>query len=105
MIIALDAESALTRVGIGQVRVASSVAQAMKAIDEQVPAFAFLDINLGRETSFAIAERLAALGVPFAFTTGYGEDIAFPPKLLGVQRIRKPYTAEALLGAMRELHA
>jgi light-regulated signal transduction histidine kinase (bacteriophytochrome)/CheY-like chemotaxis protein len=105
MIIALDAESALTRVGIGQVRVASSVAQAMKAIDEQAPAFAFLDINLGRETSFAIAERLAALGVPFAFTTGYGEDIAFPPKLLGVQRIRKPYTAEALLGAMRELHA
>jgi hypothetical protein len=35
------------------------------------------------------------------FTTGYGEDIAFPPKLLGVPRIRKPYTGDALLMAMR----
>jgi hypothetical protein len=73
----------------------------MKAIDNKRPDFALLDINLGRETSFAIAERLAAIGARFAFTTGYGEDIAFPPKLLGVPRIRKPYTGDSLLAAMR----
>lgn len=101
MIIALDAESALAGAGIARVRVAASVGQALKAIDEGVPKFAFLDINLGHETSFAIAERLASMGIPFAFTTGYGEDIAFPPKLLGVPRVRKPYTADALLAAMR----
>jgi hypothetical protein len=73
----------------------------MKAIAARPPDFALLDINLGRETSFAVAEHLASLGIPFVFTTGYGEDIAFPPKLLGVPRVRKPYTGDALLVAMR----
>lgn len=41
-------------------------------------------------------------GARFAFTTGYGEDIAFPPKLLGVPRVRKPYTIDALLAVMQE---
>ena len=101
MIIALDAESSILRAGIETVRVAASVAQAMKAIATRPPDFALLDINLGRETSFLIAEHLDSLGIPFVFTTGYGEDIAFPPKLLGVPRIRKPYTGDALLMAMR----
>ncbi|MFN4015202.1 MAG: HWE histidine kinase domain-containing protein [Reyranella sp.] len=101
MIIALDAESSLLRAGVESVRVASSVAQAMRAIATRAPDFALLDINLGRETSFAVAEHLASIGISFVFTTGYGEDIAFPPKLLGVPRIRKPYTGDALLMAMR----
>ena len=101
MIIALDTEGSLVRAGIETVRVASSVAQAMKAIATRAPDYALLDINLGRETSFVIAEHLNSLGIPFVFTTGYGEDIAFPPKLLGVPRIRKPYTGDALLMAMR----
>ncbi len=101
MIIALDAESVLLRAGIESVRVAASVAQALKAISTRAPDFALLDINLGRETSFAVAEQLASLGIRFVFTTGYGEDIAFPPKLLGVPRVRKPYTGGALLEAMR----
>ena len=53
----------LMRAGIETVRVAASVAQAMKAIDTRAPDFALLDINLGRETSFAIAEHLASLGI------------------------------------------
>ena len=101
MIIALDAEAALKRAGVAAVRVAGSVAQAMKAIEDKPPDFALLDINLGRETSFDVAERLAALNVRFVFTTGYGEDIAFPPKLIGVPRVRKPYTGDSLVAAMR----
>lgn len=101
MIIALDAEEMVRRLGVSSVRTAASVAQAMATITAQTPDFALLDINLGTETSFAIAERLAETGVHFAFTTGYGEDIAFPPKLLGVPRVRKPYTSEALAAVLR----
>lgn len=101
MIIALDAEDMVRRMGVPTVRAAASVAQAMAAIDKQTPQFALLDINLGTETSFAVAERLASMGVRFAFTTGYGEDIAFPPKLLGVPRVRKPYTADTLAAVLR----
>lgn len=101
MIIALDAEDMVRRMGVASVRSAASVAQALAAIDTQRPAFALLDINLGTETSFAIAERLSTMGVPFAFTTGYGEDIAFPPKLLGVPRVRKPYSRDTLMAVLR----
>jgi DNA-binding response OmpR family regulator len=34
---------------------------------------AVLDLNLQGEMSTPVAERLAALGVPFIFTTGYGD--------------------------------
>ena len=37
-----------------------------------------LDIGLMREKSFAIAERLDALGIPFAFVTGYCADVELP---------------------------
>jgi light-regulated signal transduction histidine kinase (bacteriophytochrome)/CheY-like chemotaxis protein len=101
MIIALDAEATVRRLGVPGIRTAASVAQAMALIDARTPDFALLDINLGTETSFAVAERLAGMGVRFAFATGYGEDIAFPPKLLGVARLRKPYTADMLANALR----
>jgi two-component sensor histidine kinase len=101
MIISLEAEEMVKRVGVRSIRIASSVEQAMAEIEAERPDFALLDINLGTETSFAVAERLAAMGVRFAFTTGYGEDIAFPPKLLGVPRLRKPYTADTLGAALR----
>ena len=36
---------------------------------------ALLDVNLGPdETSYPIADALAARGIPFAFLTGYGSD-------------------------------
>ncbi len=35
---------------------------------------AVLDINLRGEVVAPVADRLAALGVPFVFATGYGED-------------------------------
>jgi CheY-like chemotaxis protein len=36
---------------------------------------ALLDVNLGQdETSYPIADALAARGIPFAFLTGYGSD-------------------------------
>jgi light-regulated signal transduction histidine kinase (bacteriophytochrome) len=101
MIIALDCEDMVKRLGVPSVRTAASVAQALSAIDKRKPDFALLDINLGTETSFAIAERLASMGVRIAFATGYGEDIAFPPKMLGVSRVRKPYNSDTLAAVIR----
>ena len=41
-------------------------------IADRAPDFALLDVGLVREKSFAIAERLDALKIPFVFVTGYG---------------------------------
>ncbi|MBR1217958.1 GAF domain-containing protein [Bradyrhizobium sp. U87765 SZCCT0131] len=96
MIIALDVEEMVRKLGVSSIRVASSVDRALQLIGEKTPDFALLDVNLGSETSFEVAERLVDLGVPFAFASGYGEQIAFPPRLSNVPRMRKPYSTDAL---------
>jgi light-regulated signal transduction histidine kinase (bacteriophytochrome)/CheY-like chemotaxis protein len=96
LIIALDTEDMLRKIGVNTVRIVGGVAEALKLIEDRLPDFALLDVNLGEETSFDIAERLAARGSPFAFTSGYGEPVAFPDKFSHVQRLRKPYSIDLL---------
>ena len=80
-IIALDFEDTILRFGAKTVRTAGSVSRALQLIDERAPDFVLLDIGLVREKSFAVAERLEALGIPFAFVTGYSTDVALPATL------------------------
>ena len=57
---------------------------------------ALLDVRLGGEKVFPVAERLRDEGVPFAFITGYNDDI---PKSLGAApRAIKPMTPEQITG-------
>ena len=96
MIIALDLEDMLVRLGVKQVMVASSVAQAFEAINDEKPPFAILDVNLGQETSFPVAEALQDAGVPFAFGTGFGDSAAFPDRFRDTPVLQKPYSAESV---------
>jgi CheY-like chemotaxis protein len=96
VIIAWDAAETLKSLGVGLVITASSVSQALAAIEKQPPSFALLDVDLGAETSFAVAERLAGSRVPFAFVTGYGEQIALPAIFAEVPKIGKPYSVDTL---------
>jgi light-regulated signal transduction histidine kinase (bacteriophytochrome)/CheY-like chemotaxis protein len=100
MIIALDAEDIMRKFGVGTVRSASSVAQALREISDRPPEFALLDVNLGTETSFEIAKRLTEIGVPFVFATGYGEQVAFPPEFSDAPKLRKPYSIDSLRAAV-----
>jgi CheY-like chemotaxis protein len=56
---------------------------------------AVLDVNLGGERSFPIAQILRDRGVPFMFSTGYGTD-GLPPEFLGCPILAKPFSANAL---------
>jgi light-regulated signal transduction histidine kinase (bacteriophytochrome) len=99
MIIALDAEDMMRQLGVETVRVTGSVAQALKEIADRAPDFALLDVNLGSENSFAIAEHLANLGIRFAFASGYGDQLAFPAPFANTPKLRKPY----LLHSMKDV--
>ena len=46
-------------------------ARRSRAVDAQVFDAAMLDMNLNGTKSFPVADKLAALGVPFIFATGY----------------------------------
>jgi ActR/RegA family two-component response regulator len=100
-IIAIDLEDRLLGFGVTAVRTAGSVAQALAAIAKRAPEFALLDVELVREKSFAIAERLLALEIPFVFVTGYGAEAGIPAEFAGQPRLQKPCSSDALEAALR----
>jgi len=95
-IIALDFEDTILGFGVKTVRTAGNVARALGMIDDRAPDFALLDVGLVREKSFAIAERLDALNIPFIFVTGYGVDVRLPAALANKPRLPKPYSSDVL---------
>lgn len=102
MIIALDAEEMLLGAGVERVDTASGVDEALRLIGSARPDFAVLDVNLGKGTSFPIADALVALGIPYVFASGYGEDAGFPDAHSGVPVVDKPYTADRLITTISE---
>jgi DNA-binding LytR/AlgR family response regulator len=95
-IIALDFEDTILGFGVKAVRTAGNVIKALQMIADQAPDFALLDVGLVREKSFAIAERLDELKIPFVFVTGYGADVRLPAALADKPRLPKPYSSDAL---------
>jgi CheY-like chemotaxis protein len=94
-IIALDFEDTILGFGVKTVRTAGNVAKALDMIAARAPDFALLDVGLVREHSFAIAERLSELNIPFAFATGYGAD-RVPQVFADRPRLPKPCSSDAL---------
>ena len=102
-IIALDFEDTMLGFGVATVRSASNVAGALDMVAERAPDFALLDVSLIHENSFAIAERLEALKIPYVFVTGYGADAKIPAAFSGKARLPKPCSSTALRAALQHL--
>ena len=95
-LIALDFEETILGFGVKTVRTAASVAKALEMIADRAPDFALLDVGLLHEKSFAIAERLDALAIPFVFVTGYSVIGMFPAAFAHKPMLPKPYSSLAL---------
>jgi CheY-like chemotaxis protein len=102
-IIALDFEDRILGFGVKQVRTAGAVATALQMIAGQAPDFVLLDVGLVREKSFAVAERLESLKIPFVFVTGYGADVRLPAAFAHRPRLAKPCSTDALEAVLRKL--
>ena len=101
-IIALDFEDTILGLGVKEVRTAGNVARALEMIAERAPDFALLDVGLTREKSFAVAERLEALQIPFVFITGYSADVSLPVAFAHRPRLPKPCSIDALEAALKQ---
>jgi CheY-like chemotaxis protein len=93
-LIAVMIEEWLRELGCTHLGPAATVASAMALVDDTLDG-AILDISLGRETSFGIADRLTAMGIPFVFATGHS-DSALPPRFAGSLTLSKPFDFDAL---------
>lgn len=76
--------------------------QGLEAEDAALAAdVAILDVNLGGHPVFPLAERLAGLGVPLVFATGYGPD-GLPDDWRSRPTLRKPYSLDEVRRALAE---
>ena len=95
-LIAMDMGEILSALGVKGVHIAATVEKAMEIVAAHPIDFAILDINLGDETSFTVAESLIARGIHFGFTSDYGDLLALPGHLRGIPRIEKPFSEGSL---------
>jgi CheY-like chemotaxis protein len=98
-LIALLLEDMLTDLGCTILGSASSVDAAIEILDRTPPGVAVLDINLGGEKSYAVAEALAKRGVPFIFSTGYADGRLDAP-WQDRPMLQKPFGQEQLAKAL-----
>ena len=101
-LIALDIEDALSASG-ASVTVARNLAEARSRLAAGPPDLVLLDVVLPDGRSFDLALELLALGLPFAFLTGY--DHGIPDSLRAVRVVEKPFSTAALLAAVGFLSA
>lgn len=102
-LLAMEIVADLEENGIEVLGPAATVSAALAIVDK-TPALdvAVLDVNLGSETSEAIARRLLDSGVPFVVVTGYSSE-QLPSTLASGLLIPKPIDHAKLLSALKRL--
>lgn len=102
VIIAMEIEFLAGECGCAVVGPAGSVNEALNEIGEAEIEGAILDINLGDERIWPLAEYLTERQVPFVLATGYGlEEV--PDSFKNCVILSKPISRAALQKALKEI--
>jgi CheY-like chemotaxis protein len=102
-LIAMDIEKMLRALGAANVDLASSIADALAAIERTPPDLAALDLRLGTETTAPVAEALQARSIPLVYVTGYDDLNAIPAPLRNAPLVRKPIHLGVFSAALSRL--
>lgn len=73
MLVLMAIEDMLADLGCTSIAVAGNIDKAMELVSTEAFDLATLDVNLNGQRSYPVAKALSEAGVPFAFSTGYGE--------------------------------
>jgi CheY-like chemotaxis protein len=99
-LVAMLLETILEDMGCTPVGPVSNIDDALKAAaDEPDLDAALLDVNVAGRQVFPVAEALKARGVPFLFSTGYGEG-GLADDWRGHTTIQKPFTESTVRDAL-----
>ena len=94
-LVAMALREALDELGFSVIGPFNRISEAMIALRNNRIDAAVLDVNLGGELIYPLADVLAADHVPFIFITGYGAE-EIEPRYAHVPVLQKPIEAEAL---------
>ena len=79
----------------------ATIAAAERAMKGREIDAGLLDVNVGGEKIFPVAERLHADGIPFLLLSGYGRD-AVPSNQPEWRALGKPFRMSGLVAALEE---
>jgi len=102
MLVAMLLEDMLAEAGHTIIGPLARVDQAVEAAQQQAPDIAILDVNVGGEEVYPVAEVLAARGIPFAFATGYGAQ-GLDERWQHRPTLQKPFHRNDLFAMVAEL--
>jgi CheY-like chemotaxis protein len=98
--IAMDMEHELRSMGRTVLGPVPSLDEAQQVADSEPRIdLAILDLNLGGERAYPLADKLIDRGVPLIFITGYDES-TIPERYSAIPRYSKPITRTALQRAL-----
>ena len=99
-LVAMLIEDMLIDLGYDVIGPAANCAQALAILEKQGPPdAAILDVNLGGESVYPVAEALKERNVPFLFSTGYG-DSAILDRFQQIEKLSKPFEPRRLQSAL-----
>ena len=99
-LVAMLLETILEDMGCTPVGPAATVDEALRMASDGEPVdAALLDVNVAGRQVFPVAEALRDRGVPFVFSTGYGEG-GLPDEWRGQPTLQKPFTEVAVRDAL-----
>jgi CheY-like chemotaxis protein len=98
-ILASDLAGFLESRGAEVVGPAPSVKTALALVERNHLDAAVLDVNLGKERVYPVADALTARGVPIVFATGYDE-LLMQRDYIAVPRCQKPIDKKVLVEAL-----
>ena len=104
MMVSMLIEDMLTDLGCTVVGPASRLDEAIELVGRTELDCAVLDVNLGGQPIFPLADILRAKGAPFAFATGYG-DAGLRAEDKGSPLLQKPFREADLARVLGELRA
>ena len=96
--LAMLIEDFLDMLGHGIAAMVSTVSDGLSAVAKGGFDAAILDVNLGREKCWPLADALREKGVPYIFATGGGDTI--PAQHAAAPTLSKPYTMASLENAL-----
>jgi two-component sensor histidine kinase/DNA-binding response OmpR family regulator len=94
-LVAMMIQETLAEFGFDVLGPVATVSEALAAAREPGIDAAVLDINLGDDLVYTVAEILARRGVPFVFVTGYDSD-SVDARFSGIPVLQKPIERESL---------
>ncbi len=104
MLVLMAIEDMLADLGCTSISVAGNLDKALALIAGETFDLATLDVNLNGQRSYPAAKALSDAGVPFAFSTGYGEHgvgEGFGRHLV----LNKPYSSHQMISVLTALLA